>query len=104
MVRISSWNFARVPKYFGHKYKVSAWNSHKNKDFCNTQISREYFGELAKRQWNNPQVLIRWGNASVLYHEAAWNVYMILPNHDDDNPWDTILPEQWLNAKETKFH
>ena len=25
----------------GYTYKVSAWNSHKNYDFCNTQISRE---------------------------------------------------------------
>ena len=33
---------------FGHKYKVSAWNSHKKYDFCNTQISREHFGELMK--------------------------------------------------------
>ena len=28
---------------FGHTYKVSAWNSHKNDDSCNTQISREYW-------------------------------------------------------------
>ena len=40
MVRISSWNYARVPK---------AWNSHRKYDFCNTQISREYIWELAKR-------------------------------------------------------
>ena len=40
MVGISSWNFVRVPK---------AWNSHKKFDFCNIQIPREYFGELAKR-------------------------------------------------------
>ena len=38
------------PKHgFGHTYEVSAWNSHKMYDFCNTQISREYLGELAKR-------------------------------------------------------
>ena len=42
---------------FGHTYKVSAWNSQKKYEFCNTQISREYFGELAKHQWNNPLVL-----------------------------------------------
>ena len=34
---------------FGHTYKVSAWNSHKNDDLCNTQVSRKYHGELAKR-------------------------------------------------------
>ena len=34
---------------FGHTYKVLAWNSHKKYDFCNTQISREYLGELVKR-------------------------------------------------------
>ena len=28
---------------FGHTYKVSAWNSHKKYNFCNTHISREYF-------------------------------------------------------------
>ena len=43
MVRISSLNFLR-----GHTYKISAWNSHKKYDFWNPQISREYFGELAK--------------------------------------------------------
>ena len=48
---------AQCPKHgFGHTYKVSAWNSHENYDFCNTQISKEYLGELAKRQWNNPQI------------------------------------------------
>ena len=42
------------PKHgFGHTYKVPAWNSQKY-DFCNTQLSREYLGELAKRLWNNP--------------------------------------------------
>ena len=30
-------------------YKVSAWNFHHKYNFCNTQISREYFGELVKR-------------------------------------------------------
>ena len=34
---------------FGHTYKVSAWNSHHKYYLCNTQISREVFGELAKR-------------------------------------------------------
>ena len=44
------------PKHgFGHTNKVSTWNAHRKCDFCNTQISREYFGELAKRQWNNPR-------------------------------------------------
>ena len=38
------------PKHgFGHTHKVSAWNFDKKYDFCNTQISREYFGELVKR-------------------------------------------------------
>ena len=32
-------------KCFGHINKVSAWNAHRKCDFCNTQISREYFGE-----------------------------------------------------------
>ena len=37
------------PKHgFGHTHKVSAWNFHKKYDFCNTQISREYLGELMK--------------------------------------------------------
>ena len=34
---------------FGHKYNVPAWNYDKKYDFCNTQISRGYFGELVKR-------------------------------------------------------
>ena len=35
MLRISSWNFARVPKaWLWHTYKVSAWNYHKKYDFC----------------------------------------------------------------------
>ena len=38
---------------FGHRYKVSAWNSHKY-HFSNIQISREYFGEFTKCQWNIP--------------------------------------------------
>ena len=42
---------------FGHTHKVSAWNSYKKFDFCNTQIAREYLGELAKRLWNNPLVV-----------------------------------------------
>ena len=33
----------------------AAWNSHKKYDFCNTQISRKYLGELSKPLRNNPQ-------------------------------------------------
>ena len=35
-------------------HKLSSWNSHKKYNFCNTQISREYFQELVKCLWNNP--------------------------------------------------
>ena len=42
---------------FGHTYKVSAWNSHHKYYLCNTQISRNFFGELAKRKWNTPLAL-----------------------------------------------
>ena len=49
MVRILHWNFVHG---FGHTYKFSTWNCHKNYDFCNTQILREYFRELAKHLWN----------------------------------------------------
>ena len=39
------WALQFTEKYI---YKVSARNSQKKYDFCNTQISREYFGELPK--------------------------------------------------------
>ena len=31
---------------FAKAWARTPWNSHKKYDFCNTQISREYFGEL----------------------------------------------------------
>ena len=39
---------------FGQTYKVSDWNAHHKYYLCNTQISRDFYGELAKRKWNNP--------------------------------------------------
>ena len=41
---------------FGHRYKVWIWNSHIKCGFGHCIFSRYYFGELAKRQWNNPLV------------------------------------------------
>ena len=40
---------------FGHTYKVSAWNSRHKCYFWHCVFSRDYFGELAKRSWNNPR-------------------------------------------------
>ena len=45
LMRISSWNFIRVPK----ACKVSAWNSHNTCDYWHCKCSSDYFGELTKR-------------------------------------------------------
>ena len=40
MMRISSWDFVRVPKaWLWAHVQISAWYSHKKYDFCNTQMS-----------------------------------------------------------------
>ena len=44
MLRISSWNFLRVPKAWAHVQSFSL-----KYDFNDIQISTEYFWELAKR-------------------------------------------------------
>ena len=42
ILRISSWNFVRVPKaWLWAHLKIWAWNSHQKYDFCNTHKSRE---------------------------------------------------------------
>ena len=42
---------------FWHAYKFSAWNSQYKCDFRYHMFSRDYFGELVKRWWNNPLIL-----------------------------------------------
>ena len=53
-IRISRWNFVRMP-CFGHKYNASAWNSHYKCDFWHCIFLQDYFGELEKLKWSNPQ-------------------------------------------------
>ena len=39
---------------FGHRYKVSAWNSRQKCYFCHCIFSRDNVEELPKRKWNTP--------------------------------------------------
>ena len=65
---------------YAENYKVSAWNSHKKYDFSNMQISREYFGELAKHKWNTPQVISR--HDTDLRFSSKYHVYNIKASAD----------------------
>ena len=64
------------PKHgFGHTYKVSACNPHKKYDFCNTHISREYFGELAKHKWNTPLGWVKYIQCDAV-DTCMWSVFL----------------------------
>ena len=117
IVRISGWNFVRVPKPM-HRYKVSAWNSHKNYDFCNTQISREYIGGLAKRYpWSNlcasQQFAIGTWKIKVEGMDASWPVnldvirYFALYNCCSQSPIEfqcTLTFFTWLPHGDCQEH
>ena len=47
LMRISSWNFVRVPK--AQTYTISAWNSRHKCVFRYCVFSRDYLGEFVKR-------------------------------------------------------
>ena len=84
LVRISSWNFVCVPKAW-----LSAWNFHYKCDICHCIFSQDYFGEVVKCLWNNPQdhggvslhlesSPIKWSSVIVLSHFCRRNIYLTL--------------------------
>ena len=93
IVRISIWNFVRVSKHvFGYTNKVSTWNSRVKCDFCNSKIPREYFGELAKRYWNN----------SLPFGESPWAVVghapLIRGAHQKFSVSRSSISTEWLGT------
>ena len=68
VVRILNWNFVGVPKawLWAHVQNFS-WISHNKYNFCNTQISEEYFWELAKCSVNCVRVNLE-----------LWHVWLML--------------------------
>ena len=82
---------------FEHTSKVSVWNSYHKRDFC--IFSRDYFGELKKRQWNTPQnnMIMNFGDplGSIYDTDALWTQFhmiililiIISSTHEPYKPW-----------------
>ena len=72
---------------FGHTYKVSAWNFHHKCDFWCCVFSRDYFGELVIRLWNNP-----------LVSDLGYQPKITVINHGNENSYIFIQENAFENV------